>query len=39
MKYLFKEGHFKETNGKKVIEFESAGEAANIYFEQSLYEI
>ena len=39
MKHLFKEGHFKETNGKKVIEFESTDEAANIYFEQSLYEI
>ena len=39
MKHLFKEGHFKETNGKKVIEFESADAAANIYFEQSLYEI
>lgn len=39
MKHLFKEGHFKKTNGKKVIEFESTDEAANIYFEQSLYEI
>ncbi len=39
MKHLFKEGNFKETNGKKVIEFESTDEAANIYFEQSLYEI
>ena len=39
MKHLFKEGHFKETNGKKVIEFESVDESANIYFEQSLYEI
>ena len=39
MKYLFKEGHFKELNGKKVLEMESTDEAANIYFEQSLYEI
>ena len=39
MKHLFKEGHFKELNGKKVLEIESTDEAANIYFEQSLYEI
>ena len=39
MKHLFKEGHFKEFNGKKVLEMESTDEAANIYFEQSLYEI
>ena len=39
MKHLFKEGHYKEANGKKVLEMESTDEAANIYFEQSLYEI
>ena len=39
MKHLFKEGHFKELNGKKVLEMESQDEAANIFFEQSRYEI
>lgn len=39
MKHLFKEGHFKELDGEKVLEMESTDEAANIYFEQSLYEI
>ena len=39
MKHLFKEGHFKELNGKTVLEMESQDEAANIFFEQSRYEI
>lgn len=39
MKHLFKEGHFKETNGKKVLEFESTDEATDIYFDESLYEV
>lgn len=39
MKHLFKEGHFKEKKGKKVLEFESTDAAANIYFDKSLYEV
>lgn len=39
MKHLFKEGYFKELDGKKILEMESTDEGANIYFDQSLYEI
>ena len=39
MKHLFKEGNFKDINGKKVLQMESTDEAANIYFDESLYEI
>lgn len=39
MKYLFKEGSFKENDGKKVLKFESGDAAADIYFDKSIYEI
>ncbi|MDE5586973.1 MAG: hypothetical protein K2I72_01220, partial [Bacilli bacterium] len=39
MKHLFKEGHFKENAGKKVLVFESGDADADIYFDQSKYEI
>lgn len=39
MKHLFKEGHFRENDGKKVLEFESGDAAADISFGESKYEI
>ncbi len=39
MKHLFKEGKYKDNNGRKELVLETADEAANYYFDQSLYEI